>query len=88
MTGQELFHALSFVDERYVQEADSAKLSAGIPWMKIVSVAACLCILFVGAFYRHIQRETQRQALFPDVQNSTRHRRLHPAARLPLPRSE
>ena len=50
MTGQELFHAMSFVDERYVQEAESAKLSSGIPWMKLLSVAACLCILLVGAF--------------------------------------
>lgn len=50
MTGQELFHALSFVDERYIAEAESAKLGARIPWVKVLSVAACLCILIVGAF--------------------------------------
>lgn len=49
MTGQELLHALSFVDERYIAEAEIAKLRGKIPWMKIVSVAACLCILIVGA---------------------------------------
>ena len=50
MTGQELFYALSFVDERYIAEAETAKLGAKIPWIKVLSVAACLCILIVGAF--------------------------------------
>lgn len=49
MTGQELFHALSFVDERYIMEAETARLQK-MPWMKVLSVAACLCILIVGAF--------------------------------------
>ena len=44
MTGQELFHALSFVDERYVAEAETNYLGLRIPWMKIISVAACLCM--------------------------------------------
>lgn len=50
MTGQELFRALSFVDERYIAEAETARLGRNIPWMKVLSVAACLCILTVGAF--------------------------------------
>ena len=50
MTGQELFYALSFVDERYIAEADTARLKAGIPWKKVLSVAACLCILIAGAY--------------------------------------
>lgn len=49
MTGQELMAALSFVDERYIAEAETARLHK-IPWMKVLSVAACLCILIVGAF--------------------------------------
>ena len=49
MTGQELFRALSFVDERYIMEAEVARFRK-IPWMKYLSVAACLCILIVGAF--------------------------------------
>ena len=49
MTGQELFHALSFVDERYIAEAESASFRK-IPWMKVLSVAACLCIVLAGAF--------------------------------------
>lgn len=50
MTGQELLAALSFVDEQYIAEAETANLRRRIPWMKVLSVAACLCILIVGAF--------------------------------------
>ena len=50
MTGQELFNALSFVDEQYIEEAENAWISSGTPWRKILSVAACLCILIAGAF--------------------------------------
>lgn len=49
MTGQELFEALSFVDARYIDEAETARLGRNVPWMKLLSVAACLCILMVGA---------------------------------------
>ena len=42
MTGQELFQALSYVDERYIAEAQTRSLGVHIPWMKIISVAACL----------------------------------------------
>lgn len=50
MTGLELLEGLSFVDARYIAEADTAKLGRNVPWMKVLSVAACLCILIVGAF--------------------------------------
>lgn len=50
MTGQDLLYGLSFVDERFVAEADTAVLGRKIPWMKVLSVAACLCILIAGAF--------------------------------------
>ena len=55
MTGQELFHALSFVDERYIAEAESASFRK-IPWMKVLSAAACLCIVLTGLYaYRLLQ---------------------------------
>lgn len=50
MTGQDLFYALSFVDERYIHEADTAGTGRAIPWKKVLSVAACLCILCIGLF--------------------------------------
>lgn len=49
MTGLELLEGLSFVDERYIAEAENAHRKQGAPWMKVLSVAACLCILLVGA---------------------------------------
>ena len=59
MTGQELFHALSFVDERYIAEAETAKLGRNIPWMKWASMAACVCILVTGVFaYSQMQQKT------------------------------
>ena len=50
MTGLELLEGLSFVDERFIAEADTAVLGRKVPWMKVLSVAACLCILIIGAF--------------------------------------
>lgn len=50
MTGTQLLEALSFVDETYIQEAETAQLGRNTPWMKILSVAACLCILITGVY--------------------------------------
>ena len=56
MTGQEILEALSFVDERYVAEAETARLGRNTPWMKWVSMAACLCILITGVYaYKLLQ---------------------------------
>ena len=49
MTGQELFYALSVVDEKYVAEAETARITK-TPWMKYLSVAACLCIVLLGVY--------------------------------------
>ena len=62
MTGQELFHALSFVDERYIAEAETASFRK-IPWMRVFSVAACLCILLTGLYaYRLLQPKGASEA--------------------------
>ena len=62
MTGQELFHALSFVDERFIAEAETASFRK-IPWMKVFSVAACLCILLTGLYaYRLLQPKGSMEA--------------------------
>lgn len=50
MTGTQLFEALSFVDEKYIQEAETSNLHRNTPWMKVLSVAACLCILITGVY--------------------------------------
>lgn len=50
MTGLEILEGLSFVDPRYIAEAENARFQKGTSWMKWLSMAACLCILIVGAF--------------------------------------
>lgn len=50
MTGTQLLEALSFVDETYIQEAETAQLGRNTPWIKILSAAACLCILITGVY--------------------------------------
>jgi len=50
MTGQELLAGLSFVEERFIQEAEMASLKRVILWRQVLSVAACLCVLMAGAF--------------------------------------
>ena len=69
MTGTKLLEALSFVDEKYIQEAENAKLRTGTPWMKILSVAACLCILLTGvyAFGRMQQKTAETEAAAPPM---------------------
>lgn len=48
MTGMELLDGLSFVEDKWIQEAETATLGRNTPWMKVLSVAACLCILVLG----------------------------------------
>ena len=49
MNGKDLFEAMSYVDERYVDEAESKMIPKTIPWMKLASMAACLCLIFFAA---------------------------------------
>ena len=43
MNGKDLFEAMSHVDERYIDEAESKMIPKTIPWLKLASMAACLC---------------------------------------------
>ena len=45
MNGKDLFEAMSHVDERYIDEAESKMIPKTIPWIKLASMAACLCLL-------------------------------------------
>lgn len=57
MTGWDLLEGLSFVDAGLIEEAESARLRRGTPWMKWVSAAACLCILVLSVVaYREVLR--------------------------------
>ena len=52
MSGKELFEGMSFVDERYVDEAEQKTIAKRVtsPWIKIVSMAACLCLVFFSMY--------------------------------------
>lgn len=50
MTGLEILEGLSYVDPRFVAEAENARPGTATPWRKWLSLVACLCILVVGAF--------------------------------------
>lgn len=64
MTGTELFEALSFVDAKYVQEAENVYLRRNTPWMKVLSVAACLCILITGVYaYSQMQSKGAAESI-------------------------
>ena len=55
MNGEDMVKALGYIDERYIQEAETAKLSTKGVWLRVGSVAACLCLLLAG-FYGLRQR--------------------------------
>ena len=50
MNGKDLLEAMTYVDEKYVDEAEKQSLKRSVPlgWL---SAAACLCILIGGAVF-------------------------------------
>lgn len=64
MTGTQLLEALSFVDGRYIAEADVPLAGRSTPWMKVLSVAACLCILITGVYaYSRMQSKGAMESM-------------------------
>lgn len=67
MTGKELFEGMSYVDERFVDEAENKTIPKRIvsPWPKVASMAACLCLIVFSVYNlnRYINRgETEGAA--------------------------
>lgn len=50
MNGEDMAKALGFIDEKYIDEADTAKLTARGIWLRVGSLAACLCVLMAGIY--------------------------------------
>jgi len=48
MSGEDMVRALNFVEEKYIEEAEMARLSNGKIWLRVGSMAACLCLLAFG----------------------------------------
>lgn len=60
MNGDDMLSALNHIDEKYIAEAEAAKISGGGIWLRVGSVAACLCLIFAGV-YGLRQREMQME---------------------------
>ena len=52
MSGKDLFEGMSYVDERFVDEAENKTLPKRIvsPWIKAASMAACLCLIIFSLY--------------------------------------
>lgn len=52
MSGKELFEGMSYVDERYVDEAEQKTIAKRVmsPWIKMASMAACLCVILFSLY--------------------------------------
>ena len=52
MSGKDLFEGMSYVDERFVDEAENKALPKRIvsPWIKVASMAACLCLIIFSLY--------------------------------------
>lgn len=52
MSGKDLFEGMSYVDERFVDEAENKTLPKRIvsPWIKVASMAACLCLIIFSLY--------------------------------------
>lgn len=52
MSGRDLFEGMSYVDERFVDEAESRTLPKRTvsPWLKVASLAACLCLVIFSLY--------------------------------------
>lgn len=58
MTGRELLEAMSYVDEKYVEEAENAVISrfSRLNFRRVATLAACLCVVLAGvSFLIHFQ---------------------------------
>ena len=55
MSGKDLFEGMSYVDERFVDEAENKTLPKRIvsPWIKVASMAACLCLIIFSLYNLH-----------------------------------
>lgn len=52
MSGKDLFDGMSYVDDRFVDEAETRMIPkrAISPWIKVASMAACLCLILFSIY--------------------------------------
>ena len=59
MSGKDLFEGMGYVDERFVDEAEYKTLPKRVvsPWIKVASMAACLCLIIFSLYSLHGKTE-------------------------------
>lgn len=68
MNGKEMLEAMSFVDEKYIKDADAAPQWRRIHWQGFAVAAACLAVVLVGVWNLNIQKETPELTAAPENQ--------------------
>ena len=54
MTGKDIMEALSFADDKYIQEAQEEIIGKKSPIRYLAPLAACLCLVFFGLYMRPV----------------------------------
>lgn len=68
MNGKEMLEAMSFVDEKYIEDADAAPKRRRIHWQGFAAAAACLAVVLAGIWNLNSQKETAELTAAPENQ--------------------
>lgn len=68
MNGKEMLEAMSFVDEKYIEDAEAAPKRRRIHWQGFAAAAACLAVVLVGVWSLNSQKETAELAAAQDAE--------------------
>lgn len=50
MNGKNMLEAMSFIDEKYIEDADETPARRPVRWRGIAAAAACLAVVLIGAW--------------------------------------
>lgn len=71
MTGKGIMEALSFVEERYIEEAENGAVPSKRPVVRVLlPLAACLCLILTGLHFLPRQQESQKDFYSAAVQET------------------
>ena len=68
MNGKQMLEAMSFVDEKYIEDAEAAPKRRRIHWQGFAAAAACLAVVLVGVWSLNSQKETAELAAAQDAE--------------------
>lgn len=68
MNGKEMLEAMSFVDEKYIEDAEAAPKRNHIHWQGFAAAAACLAVVLVGVWSLNSQKETAELTAAQDAE--------------------